>query len=332
MVYWTHFSGGERLGQLIIAIDLGGTRLRVGLLDTDGEILARHEEPTRAEEGPDRVVERLTAVVRWMGEKTGWDGVKSVGVSAPGPLDPWRGVILWAPNLPGWRDVPLADGISEALQRPVFMGNDGNLAALAEHRRGAGQGRGDLIYITVSTGIGGGVISEGQLVLGHAGLGGELGHMTLEARGPRCSCGNVGCLEALASGTAIARQARDLVSAGVRTQIADLAGDDREAITARLVHQAARGGDVVAIGLLRKAGVYLGIGIVNLMYLFNPSAVVIGGGVSKTGDLLLVPMQATVRERIHEVFWRDCPIMPAELGDDAGLVGAAILAMEGGQV
>jgi glucokinase len=316
---------------LFIAVDLGGTQLRVALLDRSRQILVRHAEPTRADEGVESVLARLIAGVRRMGdaERAGWDRIKGIGVSAPGPLDPRRGVIHWAPNLPGWRDVPLADRLSQAVGRPVLMGNDGNLAALAEQRCGAGQGRPDLVYITVSTGIGGGIVSNGQLIIGRGGLGGEVGHMTVEPNGPRCNCGNVGCLEALASGPAIARQARELVEVGAQTAIADLVDGDQERITARVVHEVADRGDVVAVDLFRKAGMYLGIGIVNLMYLFNPGVVVIGGGVSKAGDLLFVPMQATIRQRIHEIYWGDCPIVRAQLGDDVGLIGAAILAMEG---
>jgi glucokinase len=157
--------------------------------------------------------------------------------------------------------------------------------------------------------------------------------MTLKADGPRCNCGNIGCLEALASGTAIARQARELVEVGAQTQIADMVAGDLERITAKVVHEAADKGDVVATDLFRKAGMYLGVGIVNLMYLFNPGVVVIGGGVSKAGDVLFVPMRATIRQRIHEIYWRDCLIVRAALGDDVCLMGAALLVMEavGGQ-
>jgi glucokinase len=315
----------------VIAVDLGGTQLRTALYGPQRQVLARLAEPTRAHEGVEPVLQRLIEGVRSMGDvaQAGWGRINAIGVSAPGPLDPRRGVIHWAPNLPGWRDVPLVDRLSKVLGRPVFLGNDGSLAALAEQRCGAGRGQADLVYITVSTGIGGGVISDGQLILGRGGLGGEVGHMTVEASGPRCKCGNVGCLETLASGMAIARQARESVAAGARTCIADLVNGDLERIEAKLVHEAARQGDVVAVDLFRKAGMYLGIGIVNMMYLFNPGMVIIGGGVSKAGDLLFVPMQATVRQRIHEIYWRDCPIVGAALGDDVCLTGAAILAMEG---
>lgn len=316
------------MDEAIIAMDMGGTQLRFALLDGAYRVLARHAEATRPEEGPGPVLERIVARMRSLGEQAGWDRIRAVGVAAPGPLDPFRGVILHAPNLPGWRDVPMAEPLRQALGCPVFMGNDANLGALAEQRRGAGRGHGDVVYVTVGTGIGGGVISGGRLVLGQQGLAGEVGHMTLQPQGPRCHCGNRGCLEALASGTAIGRQARELVEAGVRTSMAKLAGGEPERITAKLVHKAADDGDVVAVDLFRQAGRYLGIGMANLMYIFNPSLVVVGGSVAKAGHLLFVPMQATIRERTYELFWRDCPLVPAALGDDVGLIGAAVWARE----
>jgi len=316
------------MSNLVVAVDLGGTQLRTALYDARYQMGVRHAEPTDAQQGVEAVVDRLVEAVYRTGAEAGWDQIAAVGVSAPGPLDPRRGVIHWAPNLPGWRDVPLAGRLRSAVGRPVFLGNDGNLAALAEQRQGAGQGQSDLVYLTVSTGIGGGVISDGRLILGRGGLGGEVGHMTIEANGPRCNCGNIGCLEALASGTAIARQAQELIAGGTQTLIADLAGGDRDRISARLVYQAAIQGDEVAVDLFHKAGSYLGIGIINLMYLFNPGMIVIGGGVSKAGDLLFGPMQATIRQRIHPIYWSHCSIVRAALGDDVCLLGAAILALE----
>jgi len=314
---------------LVIAVDLGGTQLRVAAWSGGRHTVVRHAEPTKASEGMESVVNRMVASVRSVGDEVGWDRVKAVGVSAPGPLDPWRGVILWAPNLPGWKDVALGERLSKAVERPVFMGNDANLAALAEQRHGAGQGYTDLVYLTVSTGIGGGVISDGRLIIGRGGLGAEVGHMTVEAHGPVCNCGNIGCLETMASGTALARQAREIVAAGIRTRIADLVGGDAERVTAKTIHDAADDGDPVAVDLWRKAGVYLGVGIVNLMYLFSPGVIVIGGGLTKAGDLLLAPMRVTIRQRIKEVYWKECPIVSPALGDDVSLIGAATLAMEG---
>ncbi|MEJ2210594.1 MAG: ROK family protein [Anaerolineae bacterium] len=159
-------------------------------------------------------------------------------------------------------------------------------------------------------------------------MAGEVGHITLEPQGPLCNCGNHGCLEALASGTAIARRARELVRAGAKTLLADMAGSDLERLTAEMVHEAADRGDVVAVDLFRQAGRYLGIGVATLMYLFNPAMVIIGGSVAKAGHLLFVPLQATLRERIYPAYWQDCPIVPAALGDDVGLIGAALWARE----
>jgi len=314
---------------LVIAVDLGGTQLRVAACSGGRQMIVRRAEPTRAAEGLESVLSRMVAGIRAVGDEVGWDCVKAVGVSAPGPLDPWQGVILWAPNLPGWKDVPLGERLRQAVCRPVFLGNDANLAALAEQRHGAGQGYTDLVYITVSTGIGGGIISDNRLIIGRRGLGAEVGHMTVEAHGPVCNCGNIGCLEAMASGTALARQAREIVAAGIRTRIADLVDGDLKRISAKIVHDAAVDGDPVAVDLWRKAGVYLGVGIVNLMYLFGPGVIVIGGGLTKVGDLMLAPMRETVQQRIKEVYWKDCPIVPAALGDDVSLIGAATLAVEG---
>jgi glucokinase len=314
---------------VVIAVDMGGTHVRTALVAHDDEILARHEGATQAEKGPDDLVRRIVATARCLAEEVGGADATAVGVSAPGPLDPARGVILWAPNLPGWRDVPLAQMLQAALDRPVHMGNDGNLAALAEQRRGAARGHDDVVYITVGTGVGGGLIGGGHLLVGQ-GFGGEVGHMVVDPDGPRCNCGNRGCLEAVASGMAIARQARGLLEAGAQTAIRELAGGDPGAADARLVHQAARQGDAIAVDLFRRAGVALGIGAANLVYLLNPSIIVVGGSVAKAGDLLLVPMRATLSQRVPPLYWRNCPIVPAALAGDAGLVGAAILAREDG--
>lgn len=316
------------MDKYVIAVDLGGTQLRVALFTTNCEMVARHAQPSRAAEGITSVVDRIIDGIRQTGQEAGWERVAGVGVSVPGPVDPRRGIVAWAPNLPGWRDVPLGEMLSQAIDRPILLGNDANLAALAEQRYGAGQGQADLVYITVSTGIGGGIISDGRLIVGRGGLGTEVGHMTVEAHGPLCNCGNIGCLEALASGTALARQARELVSAGVSTKIGTLVDGDLARISAKVVHDAAAEGDTVAIDLYRKAGMYLGVGIVNLMYLFNPSVFVIGGSVAKGWELLYAPMQATIRQRIAEVYWRQCPIVPAALGDDVSLMGAATLVLD----
>ncbi len=312
---------------LIVGIDLGGTNFRVCLADGAGNLLRRGSWPTHAEQGTAAVLGRLQSAVREIVAGEGLARVAGVGMGAPGPLDPRRGIIIHAPNLPGWVNVPLRDHMQAGLAVPVYVGNDANLAALGEHYFGAGRGCAHLVYITVSTGIGGGVISDGRLLLGARGLAAELGHMVIVAHGPRCSCGNFGCLEAVASGTAIAREARLRLQDGAPTAIRELVNDDLEQVSAAIVERAARRGDELALGLLREAGTYLGIGVVNALHLFDPEVVIIGGGVSRAGDLIFQPMLETVRARAMAGYRERINVVPAALGDDAGLLGAVALVL-----
>ncbi len=312
--------------KLIVGVDLGGTQIRAALADGEGRIVRRASCLTLAKEGPEPVLVRIKESIYEVMGSADRGRLRGIGFAAPGPLDPWKGIVIDAVNLPGWRNIPLKDLMEEEFGLPVVVGRDANLAALAEQRLGAGQGVADLIYITVSTGIGGGVIADNRPLLGARGLAGEVGHQTIEAHGPRCNCGNIGCLEALAAGPAIARCARQLIRTGVGTTIADLVDGDLDKITAKEVNQAAQAGDPVAIELFRQAGFYIGVGIINLLHLFNPSLIIIGGGVAKAGHLLFEPIRATVRERAMAGFpWEDVPIVPATLGDDVGLLGAVAL-------
>jgi glucokinase len=247
--------------------------------------------------------------------------VTGVGIVAPGPLDPWRGVIYKAPNLPGWENLPLADRLADLCKLPVRLGNDANLAALGEHRFGAGRGVSHLIYLTVSTGVGGGIIVEEQLLLGARGGAGEPGHMTIDRGDLRCPCGNYGCLEMYASGTAIARRAGEELDAG-RTSALGAAGSRPTSVE---VAMAAAAGDPLAVELLEDAARALGVGIVNLLHLFDPRMVILGGGVSRSGDLWWRVVQAEVERRAIPVYLQGLQILPAALGDDAGLYGAAAM-------
>jgi glucokinase len=312
----------------IVGVDLGGTQIRAALADEQGKILRRTSCLTLAEEGLEPVLGRIKGAIYEVMGSAERGQVQGIGVAAPGPSDPWKGIITEAPNLPGWENVPLKDLMEEEFSLPVVVGNDANSAALAEQRFGAGQGIADLIYITVSTGIGGGIIVDNRLLLGALGFAAEVGHQTLEAHGPRCNCGNVGCLEALAAGPAIARCAKEFIKTGIGTSIADLVGGDLDRVTAKVVNQAAQAGDPIAIELFRQAGFYIGVGIVNLLHLFNPSLIIIGGSVTKAGDLLFEPIRATVRERaMARYYWENTPIVPAALGDDVGLLGAVALVL-----
>lgn len=303
----------------IIAVDFGGTQIRAALFDDDARIIAQTAQATRASEGADVVFARLAASVR---EICGdWSRVRGIGVGAPGPLDPWRGVILFAPNLPGMNDFPLQARLEKEFSVPAFIGNDANLAALAEHRYGAGRGHKDMIYMTISTGIGGGIIADGKLFLGARGFAGEVGHQTLEANGPICNCGNVGCLEALASGPAIVRAAREAIAQGRESQLRALSEISGAAVT-----RAAREGDALAVEILQRAGRYIGIGIVNLVHLFDMQLFVLGGSVAlHAWDYLYPAMRRAVEQHAMPSMREGVRIVQAQLGDEVGLYGAMAL-------
>lgn len=307
----------------VVSVDLGGTTIRAALAQTDGRLLKVVKKPTRAKAGLKEVLNRVEAVIREVGAEA-WAEVRGIGIIAPGPLNPWEGIVIQAPNLPGWENVPLKAILEESLDRPVYIGNDANLAALAEQQFGAGRGLTDLIYLTISTGIGGGIIIDDNLLLGAQGLGGEVGHMVIDPQGPMCNCGTRGCLEAVASGTGIARAARRRMTDSLGQGIAARAGSP-DAITAQVVGQAALAGDALAITLIQEAAEWIGLGIVSLMRLFNPQMIIIGGGVSQVGDLFFERIQQTVQANVLRPYWENCPIVPVTLGDDVGLLGAIAL-------
>ena len=309
----------------IVAIDLGGTQLRAALCTPDGVIHQRVRKKTRAKRGTEAVLDRISQVAEQVWPTKG--KVRAMSISAPGPLDPFKGIVLESPNLPGWERVPLREIMASRFNVPVAVGNDANLAALGEHRFGAGVGYDDMIYLTISTGIGGGILLGGSLLLGHRGLAGEIGHMVLQPGGPQCGCGNQGCLEALASGTAIGRQARTLAASGRAPAILAAAGGSVAQVTSRSVGEAAIQGDKTAQDLLEHAGRYIGIGIANLMHLFNPQRFVLGGGVTNAGDLLFEPIRRTAPLWVQiPQYAEGVEIVPADLGDDVSLLGAVALA------
>ncbi len=309
----------------VVAVDLGGTLIRSALINEKGEMLARAQRETLAQEGPEAVIGGIEASIRDVAR-----GSEAISIAAPGPLDPWKGIVHQAPNLPGWREVPLADILHRAFKVPVYLNNDANLAALGEHRFGAGQGVNDLIYLTISTGIGGGIISQGKLLLGAKGLAAEVGHMILEPEGPPCGCGGRGHLEALAAGPAIARRAVEEVEKGTETFITRLVKGELSKVTAKVVAQAAQEGDPLANSIFKEAGFYIGLGIANLLHILNPQLVILGGGVSKAGDLLFDPVRATVKARTMVSYQERLKIVPAALGADVGLLGGAAFVLKRG--
>ncbi len=309
-----------------LAVDLGGTKLLVGLIDASGQVLA-HERAATPRGGPESVARAIADLARSVRAAAGGAGttIAGVGVAAAGPTDHRRGVIYDPPNIEGWgRETPFGPLLARELGETVHVENDANAAALGEAWVGAGRGVRDLVYITVSTGIGGGLILDGRLYRGANGTAGEIGHVIIEPDGPLCHCGNRGCLEVLASGTAIARQAREAVARGEPTSLRRLAARPEE-ITAVVVADAARDGDGVAADLYYQAGTRIGVVLGNLLALLNPKMIIVGGGVSKTGDLLFRPIREAIGKRVYPAPALGAAVIPADLGDDVGIIGAAAL-------
>jgi glucokinase len=293
--------------KLVIGLDLGGTKIAAAIADQKGKIIRRLVVPTEAQKGKEAVIKNIFASIKNVAQNN-LASVKAIGIGAPGPILYKEGIIVSPPNLPGWKKVPLRKIIQDEFKIKTILENDANAAALGEARFGAGRGIKNLIYITISTGIGGGVIIDGKIFRGAVGTAGEIGHTTIDPDGPRCGCGNYGCLEALASGTAIAQKA----------------GKD-----ATEVGKAARQGDKEALKIIRETGEYIGIGVANLANLFNPEMVIIGGGVANLGEMLFKPIRETVKKRALEVPASILKIVPAKLGSDAGVLGAVALCLRG---
>ncbi len=315
---------------LVVGVDLGGTKVATAAANLEAAIISRVTRPTEPERGVDAVVATIIDSVREAVAQAGarMDDVAGVGVGSPGPLNPETGVVVFAPNLK-WHDVPLGALMSEVLGVPVYLENDANLAGLGEARLGAGRGSKNMIYITVSTGIGGGLILGGEIYSGSSFVAGEIGHMAIVDvdEGPLCGCGNRGCLEALAAGPAIARMARELIRHGEETMMVDLVSGNIELVTSEIVGRAALAGDAAAIAVVGKAADYLGVGIANLINILNPDTVVIGGGVSRLGEVLLEPVREVVAGRALKPAFEAVRIVQAELGPDAGVVGAVCLVL-----
>lgn len=308
-----------------IAVDLGGTQIRAARYTSEGVQEARVAMPTGAPDGLEPVFQRIRSAVRqvWPLEGT----VAAIGMGVPGPLDYRRGVIRFAPNLPGWVDIPIRDMMLQTFGIPVFVGNDADVAGLAEHRFGAGRGVQNMIYMTISTGIGGGFILGNKLFVGGHGSGGEVGHIAVDLHNPHREQGNTGTLEELAAGPAIAYRARLRLEAGEPSLLRELVNGDLERITAKEVNEAAQQGDALARAIFTEAGMYIGAAIVNLIYLLDPGLFVLGGSVTQAGDLLFGPIWETVKLRAPATYLEYTRIVPAQLGADVGLWGALALAL-----
>jgi glucokinase len=313
----------------VIGVDLGGTKLLAGAVDP---ALNVHHRATRLARGIDQaaVLDAVVAAVREVRDATeGASGtVDAVGIGIPCLIDQARGVAVMAVNLP-IADMPFRDVMAERIGLPVFVDNDANAAMLAEWRFGAAVGARDAALLTLGTGIGGGLVVGSKLQRGSQGAGAELGHMVVQADGPRCqgNCPNRGCLEAMCSGTALAREARRIASARPQSALGRALADGRE-ISGPLVTELAHDGDVAAIDALALVGSWLGVGIANLVNMLNPDVVVVGGGVIGAGELLLAPARAVVSERALSPSKEHVRIVAARFGAESGMLGAAALALD----
>lgn len=313
--------------EYVIGVDLGGTRMRAALIDDDLTIRAREETLTQADEGFEANLERMKALIRSVWPADG-QLVEGIGVSIPGPTNPFTGVVELGTNLKGWSHIPLAEVLTREFGVPVFLGNDANVAALAEATRGAAVGYKHVIFITLSTGVGSGIIVDGRLLLGREGLAGEAGHIVITVDG-----GRVSTFEKEASGTALGRKARERVEAGAKSLMLELAGGDVSQVTGKTVSEAAARGDEVALATIQDVGYMAGLGVVSLLHVFNPEIVVFGGPVSGLGDRLFGPMRAAIEQNcITPEYWNELVIALAGLGENVSLVGAGVLVLTRGGV
>ncbi len=304
---------------IFIAVDLGGTHIRAASFRPN-EITPLKHQKIKTRSKNEAVFGRLLGLIEEVIPAN--ETLGAIGIAAPGPLNPRTGVILDTPNIDEWENFPIVDKLNDYFNIPVYLGNDANLAALGEWKYGAGRGHEHLLYLTISTGVGGGVISDGHLLEGVDGLGAELGHVTILADGPICGCGHRGHLEAFSSGTAIAKYVEDQLK-DPSTASSLRSSSTR---TAKTIAAAAQSGDKLAISAFDRAGKYLGIGVASFLHIFNPSVLIFGGGVSMSGDLLFKPFHTSLKEHIFgHTYLDNLKITTAELGDDAGLLGALAL-------
>ena len=330
---------------LVVGVDLGGTQIRTAVL-RGPRLLSRLSMLTGDDSSPQNVIPRMISAVHQVlaDAQVSIADTAGIGIGAPGPLNGRTGIVFSPPNLLNWENVPLRDIFAREFAVPIFVENDADVAALGEYMFGAGRGTQEMVYLTISTGIGGGIISNGQLVVGASGMAGELGHMSVDMHGPLCNCGSVGCLEVIASGTAIARRASELIEQGkgesLRSYILAHQSSNQEAdtptdraralqdhvrVNAQIVAQAAEAGIPEANEVIASAARALGFGLINIIHIFNPERIILGGGVVQMGSLLLEPAQRLVDKHTMLMPRTAVDIVEAQLGSDVGLVGAGAL-------
>lgn len=309
-----------------IGIDVGGTNVKIALVDSNGKIGYSNTIPTRAEMGYEYTINNMKQAIRDLLTETKLSAkdIEGIGFGLPGQVDFKSGVVRLITNIPGWVEIPLAKMIEDEFHIPTRIDNDVRCAALGELNFGAGKGCQNLICITVGTGIGSGLIVNGKLVRGAANAAGEIGHIKLQMHdGPICGCGDTGCMEAFASGPAIVAMAEDYIKGGKSTKFREMAnGND---ITPFIVAEAAKAGDAVAKRIFTRMGEYIGIGMASVVNLLNPERIIVGGGVADAGDILMTPLKETIKKRAMKIAGETVEVVPAQLGNTAGVIGASLL-------
>lgn len=311
-----------------IGIDVGGTNVKIALVDDNGKIIYSNSVPTYAKMGYEYTVNNIKQAIKDLMKETNTtpSDIEGIGFDFPGQVDCKTGVVKLAPNIPGWVNVPIAQMIENEFHIPTRIDNDVRCAALGELKFGAGRGCENFICITVGTGIGSGIVINGKVVRGATNAAGELGHIKLQMNGgPICGCGDTGCLEAFASGPAIVAMAQEYIKGEKSTKFREMAAVEGGEITPYMVAKAAEEGDPVAKRIFEIVGEYIGIGLTSVINLLNPERVIIGGGVAESGELLLGPIRKTIKERAMVVAGNAVEIVPAQLGNSAGVIGASML-------
>lgn len=311
---------GNRIG-----IDVGGTNIKIALVNEKGSIIYSNSIPTRAEMGYEYTINNMKEAIADLLKETKSNAkdIEGLGFGFPGQIDCQKGIVRLAPNIPGWVDVPIAEIMEKEFGIPTRVDNDVRCAALGELNFGAGVGCENLVCITVGTGIGSGLIINGKLVRGASNAAGEIGHIKLDIQGgPLCGCGDRGCLEAFASGPSIVAMAEEYIKGGKSTKYRELANPD---ITPYIVSEAAKQGDAVAKRIFTIMGEYIGMGLVSVVNLLNPEKIIIGGGVAAAGDILLNPIKETILKRSMPISGAAVKVVPAQLGNTAGVIGASLL-------
>ncbi|MGC8834526.1 MAG: ROK family protein [Armatimonadota bacterium] len=315
----------------IIGVDLGGTNVRAVLSDRSGNILQDARRPTLATEPPPVIEGQIVGAVRDAMARAGVSeqDVAGVGIGIPGIMDHETGVVFWSPNFPTWSDAePVGANVAKQLGLATYIINDARCAALGELHFGAGRGARNMVMITLGTGIGGAIVLDGKLMLGPQGSIGEIGHQTLWPDGPKCGCGNFGCMEALCGIGAIVDRCRRKLQAGRYSRIIELVGGDWEKITPAIIDQAADEGDPVAREVMEETGMWIGIGAANMINILAPDLFVIGGGVAQAGETIFEPIIRTINARAVRRQRERCRVVPAELGDNAGVMGGVVLVLQ----